>query len=253
MTSEARFNRLVSDAVAQSFTGWDFSFVADRLVESSPSWDYPKLVQKQIDHAKTMLDMCTGGGEFLDALDGLPPATWATEGFQPNVDIARQRLARRNILVVSVESDDDLPLPSNKFDLVINRHGAYSPTELFRVMQPGAVFLTQQVGADNALGLNEALQQGTSDSTPPNWRLQTAVDELIANGFTISNSQEEFPPMSFKDIGAVVYYLKAIPWQISGFDPGLFRNELLALHRRIEADGSFTVHAHRFLIHATRC
>jgi ubiquinone/menaquinone biosynthesis C-methylase UbiE len=121
MGTEARFHRLIDEAVAQSFSGWDFSFVADRITELETSWDYRHLVEHQIPHATAMVDMCTGGGEFLNAFDELPALTYAAEGFPPNVDVAKKRLEKRGVRVVAFASDDELPLPSDTFDLALMR------------------------------------------------------------------------------------------------------------------------------------
>ena len=66
MNTETQFRRLVDAAIAQSFSGWDFSFVAGRINELETSWDYRELVERQIPHATAMVDLCTGGGEYLD-------------------------------------------------------------------------------------------------------------------------------------------------------------------------------------------
>ena len=151
--------------------------------------------------------------------------------------------------MVPVESDDRLPLPDNAFDLIINRHGAYSAKEMERISNPsGSVFLTQQVGSNNAIGLNTALFAPVETAA---WNLSLATTGLIEQGFVIANQKEEHPAMSFKDIGAMVFYLQAIPWQIPGFEFSQYRRKLLDLHEHIELYGSFDVSAHRFLVEAT--
>lgn len=248
--SNNTFTQLVEDAINQSFTVWDFTYVDGRITESDTFWSYHDLAQQLTNSATAMVDMCTGGGEFLDSLNKLPNPTFATEGYKPNVAIATQRLSKRGVTVVEAIDGQPLPLPDQHFDIVINRHGAYSPEELRRIMKPtGATFLTQQVGSDNAVGLNEALQ------APPtafsDWRLETAIQGLGSHGFSITRRKEEFPSMAFSDIGAVVYYLKAIPWQISDFDLATYREPQLALHRQMELNGPFETKTHRFLIEAT--
>ena len=56
----------------------------------------------------------------------------------------------------------------------------------------------------------------------------------------------------FYDIAAVVYFLRKVLWVVPGFTVEGYRDQLLAVHRRIEADGSFTSSAPRFLIEATK-
>ncbi len=249
MADNHTFNKLVEEALEQAFSGWDFSWVKDRLTESETSWSYRNLVEDRLSHAEAVVDLCTGGGEFLANLGKLPKITYATEGYDPNVAVARKRLEPMGVQVVRFESDDELPLPSNVFDLVINRHGAYSPKELLRISTTGACFLTQQVGSDNASGLNQAL-----NAPPPEhrtWCLDEAVEQLTSLGLQIKKAEEERPTIHFSDVGAVVFYLKAIPWQVVNFDVSHYHDELLDIHHIIESTGSFDVNAHRFLVEAT--
>ncbi len=254
MIEDPSFRRLVEDAQSQPFKGWDFSFINGRIHQQEPSWDYQSLVATAIAQADVMLDMCTGGGEFLDSFANLPNTTLATEGYAPNVALAAERLAHRGITVVEVTSDNQLPLANDYFDLVINRHGAYSAAEVRRVTQNrGASFITQQVGSANALGINLALTGNKSDVEPTAsaWSMTTAIQELEAHGFSILHCAEEYPAMIFHDVGALVYYLKAVPWQLPGFAVDAYRPALAQIHQRICDEGAFAVTAHRFLIQAT--
>src|SRR5712692_8615791 len=78
-----------------SFAGWDFSYLNGRLEEIGSvgdTWEYAEKVKVAFSTAQSLLDMGTGGGELLSSLQPLPPHTCATEGYAPNVPIARQRL-----------------------------------------------------------------------------------------------------------------------------------------------------------------
>ena len=70
-------------------------------------------------------------------------------------------------------------------------------------------------------------------------------------GLEIIEAQEEFPRAVFDDIGAVVYYLKAISWQIKGFDPQAYLPRP-ASNERIEREGPLLVRDHRFFIQAKK-
>ena len=150
------------------------------------------------------------------------------------------------------------PLPGGRllfadagFDLVINRHEAYVPTEVRRVLRPEGRFLTQQVGGRDNIRLNQVL--GAAGTRPyADWDLDNAVHELEEAGLRITDAREEFPETVFADVGAVVYYLKAVPWQIDGFGVDQYREPLSALHQTIQADGGLVVTSHRFLIEAER-
>jgi hypothetical protein len=82
--------------------------------------------------------------------------------------------------------------------------------------------------------------------------MAVAVQQLEAVGFTVEEQREAFPVLRFLDIGAVVYYLKVISWQIPGFSVEKYRGELRALHDDIEAGGSVGVPQHRFFIVAQK-
>ena len=249
MKIKNRFDRLIFEAESQPFAGWDFSFIEGRIHQLDTTWDYRNLVKARMQSSAKMLDMCTGGGEFLDSFETLPGITVATEGFLPNVPIAKNRLNPRGVSVFRIESDINLPFKDNYFDLVINRHGSYSASEIRRIsLRSDSHFITQQVGSANALGINDVLNCPLSQQ--PEWTLEIALETLNAQGFQITNSVEEFPSMVFDDVGALVYYLKAVPWQIPDFDTSKYWEQLKRVHRQIEADGRFEVTAHRFLIEA---
>ncbi|CAM3215570.1 class I SAM-dependent methyltransferase [Stackebrandtia soli] len=241
------FDKLIDDAEQTDFEGWDFSVFGERFHDSSPSWDYTDVVARHLNTADSLLDMGTGGGEFLADLPGIPAKTVATEGWEPNVAVARHRLEPLGIEVVQTYDDDnaELPFPDEAFSLVINRHEAYTPAELRRVLRPGGVFVTQQVGGTDLAELNEAFGE---DGQTFDWDLSIAVAGLESAAFEIVDAREERQLGHFTDIGAVALYLRVIPWQIPGFTVENRREQLRALHERIRDKGPFEVNSHRFLI-----
>ena len=58
--------------------------------------------------------------------------------------------------------------------------------------------------------------------------------------------------MTFLDVGAIVYQLRAVPWQVRNFNPQRYDRALRRLDAMIRTNGHFTATAHRFLIRATR-
>ncbi len=84
------------------------------------------------------------------------------------------------------------------------------------------------------------------------WGPAVAVQQLQAAGLAVVEQLEAFPETRVADIGAVVYYLRAIPWQIEGFTVEGYRVKLLALHSQILRDNGLTLHSHRFYIEARK-
>ncbi len=245
------FDRLIAEANKAHFSGWDFSYLDGRWLEEPPTWDYRQLVTERISAARSLLDMGTGGGEFLASLPYLPPHTCATEAYPPNLPLAKSRLEPLGVRVFEYQEDDQLPFESGSFDLIINRHESYSPPELARILLPGGLFITQQVGGRDNIELNQRLAAAL-DPDYAHWTLEREVEELRRAGFRIVAQEEASPRTFFNDVGAVVYYLRAIPWQLPGFSTELYRDGLQTLHEEITTGGPLITRSHRFFIEAVR-
>ena len=110
-------------AEQQPFSGWDFSYLDDKVINELPPWSYEAMVRQKMAQVKSTLDLGTGGGEkLLEFKDVFPPRLAATEGYLPNLELARQRLAPYGVEVRHSEAAlvEILPFGESKFDLVIN-------------------------------------------------------------------------------------------------------------------------------------
>ncbi|MCD6291771.1 MAG: class I SAM-dependent methyltransferase [Anaerolineae bacterium] len=248
MAGDLLFDQLVSEALQLGFSGWDFSVISHRWQEGPTSWDYRQIVRERIGQASSLLDMGTGGGEFLSSVVPLPRHTWATEGYPPNVPVAKARLAPMGVQVVET-AESVLPFADGSFDLVINRHTGFVAREVYRVLAHGGRFVTQQVGGSNNIRLNELLQDQVSFEFSY-WTLEYLVQQLQEAGFRVISQREDFPDTVFKDIGAVVFYLKIISWQISDFTIEKYRDRLLAIHDIIQERGCLSIKGHRIYVEA---
>ena len=240
-------DRLLAEAAAEPLSGWDFSRLAGRAVSDPLPWDYVALAAEAAGRAERVLDIDTGGGEVLATL-GVPRGSVALEPYSPNLPVARARLLPYGI-EVRPRTDRRLPCGSSDFDLILNRHGAFDPAEVARVLRPGGVFWTQQVGADNDAELNTAL-----GAAPVLGGLSSAdaAELLRAGGLQVLRADEAWPQTRFLDVGAVVLHLRAVSWQVPDFDVVRHRPQLLEIDRIIRTDGAFTVTDHRLLLHAVR-
>jgi len=249
--NESRFDDLIQAALAQDFSGWDFSYLQGRWDEEAIPWSYETIVKKHMQGIDSLLDMGTGGGEFLASLAPLPENTHATEAWQPNVPIARKRLEPMGITVHAIEEYAPLPFPDAHFDRVINRHEWYDPSEVYRILKPGGLFITQQVGDKNDLRLNELIS-GQAPEYDTAWNLSIAQKQFAETDFRITQAEDSFTPLHFFDIGAIVYYLKVVEWQIPDFSVEKYRSQLGIIHNMIERDGKLTVEQHRFILIAQK-
>ncbi|MFE1245298.1 class I SAM-dependent methyltransferase [Fictibacillus sp. NPDC058756] len=235
------------------FLGWDFSYITEtgRVSYSLLSWSYGSMVLPLIQKSTSMLDMGTGGGEFLSKLQPFPEKVCATEGYPPNVPVAKERLEPLGVEVYQIGEDDLLPFDDHQFDLIINKHESYSPSEVRRVLTDDGIFVTQQVGGSDYVDINYALGAPVNDEFS-HWELAYAEKELRENGFEILEAKEEFPIQRFYDIGALLYYLKAIPWQVPDFKSENYIAQLYKIHEIIQLKGYFDVKQHRFLLKAKK-
>lgn len=261
-TNNEFYNYLVSE-YNEPFSGWDFTYLNGRSVDihTGHPWDYTATVLAAMCEAESMLDMGTGGGERLAsfaASQPLPPKTCATEGYAPNVPVARQRLTPLGVTVYESDDDHHLPFADEQFDLIINRHASYAPREVLRILKPGHRFITQQVGDQTNRRLHELLDYAPKDTFYPGaqqkrtWNLDYAVRELEDAGWRIVEQQEEMYPTRYFDVGAIVYYLKAIPWEIPDFSVEKYFDKLLAVDQLIKRDGYVDVLFHQFFIIAQK-
>ncbi len=138
------------------------------MLRTRDAWNYTQSGVAAISHARSLLDMDTGGGEFLAALPQRPLWTHATEGYGPDGSLA------------------------------------------------------------------------------------VAVRELEAANFRIIEQHEAFPITRFYDVGAIVYYLKAVSWEIPDFSVDRYFDKLVEIHTIIQSDGYVDVPFHQFFIRAQR-
>jgi len=246
--ADKQFEHWIGQA-SQPFSGWDFSYIVEtgRMNSDCLAWSYGSMAMPLMQDAESMLDMGTGGGELLSMLRPWPKSVCATEGYLPNLFVARERLEPLGVNVLSVENDEYLPFETDQFDLVLNKHESYSPREVRRGLTDGGYFLTQQSGGTDCHEINERFGVPLN-SEFAEWKLDAAMRGVRENHFEVVKQSEQFLSQRFYDVGALVYYLIAIPWQVPDFEVDKYRDELYSIHQLIEQQGCFEVTQHRFYL-----
>ena len=252
MTREELRNIWKAEEDIAHIKGWDFSHIHDRYEEEDDlPWDYEKIIRSFLTSGMKLLDYDTGGGEFLLSLGHPYANTAATEGFPPNVALCRERLLPLGIDLRECADPSRIPFEDESFDMIINRHGDFNPAELKRLLSPGGLFITQQVGSYNDRELVEAVLPGTLPPFPhDNFPEQKKAFENA--GFEILQGVEAFRPIHFYDVGALVWFAHIIEWEFPGFSVDRCFDRLLTLQETIERDGRISGTIHRFLIVAKK-
>lgn len=232
--------------------GWDFSHIEGRYMEEDDlPWDYREEILRYLKPEMRILDIDTGGGEFLLSLNHPYKNTAATENYPPNVDLCRETLLPLGVDFRAVDGKGMLPFDDASFDMVINRHGDFNPSEIYRVLKPGGLFITQQVGAENDRELVELLC-GQTDLPFPDQYLKITMDRFSQTGFENLDGQECFQPIRFYDVGALVWFARIIEWEFPDFSVGTHLDNLLNAQRVLEEQGSINASIHRFLLLAQK-
>lgn len=234
------------------FSGWDFSHLAGRMSIDEPPWDYLERAAALMQRASSVLDLGTGGGERLLSLRPFwPPRVAVTEEWPPNVRLARERLEPLGVTVKRAPADVIHPLPfaDDEFDLVLNRHSGFGADEVARVLAPGGVFLTQQVHGQSGQDLQAEF------GAKPQWPWATSeyfVPCLQAAGLNVVLCRQWEGRHIFRDVGAIAYYLKAVPWMVPDFSIDRHLLSLVRLHERLGAEGNLRFSTKRYLIEASK-
>ncbi|ADB48910.1 class I SAM-dependent methyltransferase [Conexibacter woesei] len=246
--ADGTFEQLVAEGEAAPVEGWDFSWLDGRATEARPSWGYQRLISQRLPQVAAALDVQTGGGEVLAGVEQLPATMAATESWPPNVAKASALLHPRGAVVVADPDEPPLPFADAAFDLVVSRHPATIWwSEIARVLRPGGAYLAQHVGPASGFELIEHFL----GPQPQARRARNPDDEreaAEAAGLRVVDQRVERLPIELFDVGAAVYLLRKLIWWVPGFSVERYRDRLLALHQRIEADGSFVAHSTRVLI-----
>jgi SAM-dependent methyltransferase len=246
------FEKLIAEAEALPVSGWDASPVGGRWMTGAPPWDYRKIVRARLKAASSLLDLGTGGGELLSSFAPLPHPTYATEGYPPNLPIARRRLEPLGVRVIAIAPENRIGLPSRSIELVVCRHEEFDPEEVYRVLRPRGVFLTQQVGERNYEEINQLLGVAHAPATNAVGSVRDLAAEVSSSGLRVLDQREAQYEESFRDVGALVWYLRFAPWQVPGFSVPRFREDLRRIHPAIVRNGGFKVTAYRLLVMAER-
>jgi SAM-dependent methyltransferase len=163
-----------------------------------------------------------------------------------NVPVARNRLYPLGVEVVHASSERT-PWSDDSFDLVLSRHEAIIPAEIGRILRPGGVFLTQQVG-------NEWWQEIT-----PFFPERTAFpdhytryrQEFEAAGLTVA-SQKHSWRSAYGSLGEVAFMLLVTPWDLPDFDPVHDIDRLLAVEEACRTEDGIVLTQTRYLMTARK-
>lgn len=234
---------------SRGMSGWDFSHLEGRYTVEPLPWDYREKVKEFLRPGVRLLDMGTGGGEFLLTLGHPYQLTSVTEGWAPNLALCRKKLNPLGITVQEYDNEKHpcMPFPDDSFDLIINRHESYDLGEVRRILKKNGFFVTQQVGGENDRPLVQTLCPGFAGNYV-GFNLENELPKFREEGFRVMYSNQAYPASKFLDVGAVVFHASVCPWEFPNFSVETCQEALLGLQSQLERYQFIPNREHRFVV-----
>lgn len=193
--------------------GWDFSAVRD---ECDPvPWSYYEVARRYLSPLHRVLDIGTGGGEQFLALAEYYGSGVGIDADPEMVAIAEENTPQAVACRVKFLAMDAaaLEFPAESFDVVLNRHAPAYPAEIARVVRPGGVFLTQQVGARNHGNITALFGCGPGGqyATDVGQTVVAWAEAFAVMGWAVRARAEYDVPYFYKDAASLLFWLRALP------------------------------------------
>ncbi len=124
--------------------------------------------------------------------------------------------------------------------MIISRHTCYNAREVDRLLKFGSgIFITQQVDGTSGQDLIKLFGH------QPQWPFFTLAYASLtlktqAPSMKLVRAQESETKLVFKDIGALIIYLHAVPWLVTDFSVQKYQDVLLKLHHQGQKELTFT-------------
>jgi SAM-dependent methyltransferase len=240
---------------AGEIEGWDFRG-AEPLPETEP-WDWDLQVRAVCAAASRVLDIGTGGGEVFREYAGAFGLGLGIgiDRVAERVAVAQRKSGEPN-LRFGVMDGTSLAVRDASLDVVLARCADYNPAEVHRVLRDGGHFVTLQMAERDMQNLFEAFRWRSygsfwrslfeSRDMPYRTSLDAAAD-FQDLGCAEIRYEEYDVPQYFRDVAALVLFLKASPLP-EPFDPELHYDALAGLVRNFGSDRGIETNAHRELL-----
>ncbi len=136
------------------------------------------------------------------------------------VDVSKSRIDRARLTLpmklrmrvhFTRASAHAVPAPNGTFQLVLNRHSPLFPAEVDRVLAPGSVFVTQQIGREDARAIRAAFGDERAASRPEENLLPHTFARLSALNYRVLRHEQYDVPFVFGDAASLLFWLQAVP------------------------------------------
>lgn len=244
---EAAIERwLILTDLIRAFEGSSLGDLGIRRLGPPLSWNYEDFVRGAGRGVLSVLDIGTEDGERLASIhDGLPGVV-ATESSTRNVTAAHSKLNSLGVDLVHA-ADEQQPFIRNSFDLIINYHSAVNLSEINRMLRPGGMFVTEQVGRGDWSELTHAFpkRQDRGDLQ------QYYSDGLRDLGFNVL-VREHQERVAYPSLAEFACMLAVVNGDLPDFGVEPDIKDFLALERDHARQEGFVVTEDRYLLTARK-
>ena len=208
--------------VAQEI-GWNFSKI-NPMVENPSGFNYYKQVVEFLNEDSVVLDIGCGSAEKAVRFFSLAKEIYETDNEPAMLEKAKANAKKyyenspknaNKFKFQVMDCNGKFPFDDGMFDVVVSRHCGANMSEVFRVLKPGGVFVSEDYWCDDCLELKQMFGRGQGFGGQPLYTFVFAECEKA--GFSeiklIRFEQFEY----YKSVEELEFLLSHTP-TLNGFD-----------------------------------
>lgn len=232
-----------------SAVGWDFSRIENRTKTVGEKWDFLEVVRNYVTNETILLDIGTDGGRKLLRVAISVKKAYGIDHQKSMITTANRNLAKSKRSNVEFKLADarKLPFPEESFDVVMCRHAPFYSEEVFRVIKPNGVFITQQVGEEDKQNIKEVFGRGQSFGQKTGRFMNVCIQELKNAGFKILRTNTYNATEYYADMADLIFLLRNTPI-IPDFDMERDERYLKEVEKKYKTKNGIKTNSFRFLI-----
>lgn len=236
-----------------SVIGWDFSQISSRMKSYGKKWDFTKILRDYLDKKTVLLDLGTGGGEMLLSMAPFVKNAYGIDHSESMIKTAKDNLRKSHSKNVEFRFADTkkIPFPDESFDVVSCRHAPFYVKEILRVMKPGGIFITQQVGEKDKQNIKKIFGRGQSFREKAGTLMNRYVGELRDSGFNIIRKETYNATEYYANMEDMIFLLRNTPI-IPSFDIQRDEDSLKRLEKKYGSKKGIKTNSYRFVIIAEK-
>ncbi|MBT6774826.1 class I SAM-dependent methyltransferase [Candidatus Woesearchaeota archaeon] len=229
--------------------GWDFNEIFKRVKTIDKKWNFLEIVKNHLKKKTILLDIGTGGGEKLLQIAKFVEKAYGIDISKGMITTAKKNLVKSNLSNVEFKLADanKLPFPKNYFDIITCKHAPFSTKELFRVLKPNGIFITQQVGERDKQNIKDIFERGQCFEEKDNTSMNKYIQKLKQFKFKIIKKEIYNATQYFHNMKDIIFLLKNTPI-IPHFDIEKDKKFLEEFEKKYKTKKGIKTNSNRYLI-----